>query len=61
MTLTETMDHLGETSRAGREGAAIWLHARNGNLGGRRPVDVLAEGRLDDVRAEVERLVSEAW
>lgn len=31
------------------EGIDIWLHSRNRNLDLRRPVDLLVEGRIDDV------------
>lgn len=39
------------------EGIQIWLKSRNRNLGGRRPIDLLAEGRIDDVLEEVARVV----
>lgn len=39
-----------------REGAEIWLHGRKRSLGGRRPVDLLADGEYDDVLAAIERL-----
>jgi uncharacterized protein (DUF2384 family) len=39
-----------------REGAEIWLHGRKRSLGGRRPVDLLAEGEYDEVLAAIERL-----
>jgi len=39
-----------------REGAEIWLHGRKKSLGGRRPVDLLAEGSYDEVLAAIERL-----
>jgi hypothetical protein len=38
------------------EGIEIWLHARNRNLGGRRPIDLLTDGRVDAVVQEAERL-----
>ena len=31
------------------EGVEIWLHAKNRNLGGRRPIDLLTEGHGDEV------------
>lgn len=40
------------------EGIQIWLRSRNRNLGHRRPIDLLAEDRSDDVLAEVERVLS---
>jgi hypothetical protein len=39
-----------------REGAEIWLHGRKRSLGGRRPVDLLADGEYDEVLAAIERL-----
>jgi len=39
-----------------REGAEIWLHGRKRSLGGRRPIDLLAEGAYDEVLNAVERL-----
>lgn len=38
------------------EGVEIWLHARNRNLGGRRPIDLLTTDDLDEVLAEVRRV-----
>lgn len=38
------------------EGVEIWLHAYQRGLGGQRPVDLLQEGRFEDVLAAVERL-----
>ncbi len=40
------------------EGIQIWLRSRNRNLGHRRPIDLLAEDRTDEVLAEVERVLS---
>lgn len=31
------------------EGIDIWLHARNRNLGMRRPIDLLIEGQIEEV------------
>ena len=39
-----------------REGAEIWLHGRKRSLGGRRPIDMLAQGSFDEVIAAIERL-----
>lgn len=39
------------------EGIQIWLKSRNRNLGHRRPIDLLGEGRVDEVLDEVERVV----
>lgn len=38
------------------EGIQIWLHSRNRNLDMRRPVDLLTEGRIDDVLDEARRV-----
>jgi hypothetical protein len=39
-----------------REGAEIWMHGRKRSLGGRRPIDMLAEGDYDEVLDAIERL-----
>ncbi len=39
------------------EGIQIWLRSRNRNLGGRRPIELLASGALDEVLAEVDNVV----
>lgn len=38
------------------EGIRIWLHSRNRNLERERPIDMLAEGRLDAVLEEARRV-----
>jgi transcriptional regulator with XRE-family HTH domain len=38
------------------EGVNIWLHARNRNLGGARPIELLTQGELDEVVREVQRI-----
>lgn len=38
------------------EGVEIWLRSRNRNLGGERPLDLLAAGHIDEVVTEVEHL-----
>lgn len=38
------------------EGVEIWLHAFQRLLGGQRPVDLLQQGRFEDVLTAVERL-----
>jgi DNA-binding transcriptional regulator YiaG len=38
------------------EGTEIWLHARNRNLGSRRPIDLITAGEVDAVIEEVQRL-----
>lgn len=38
------------------EGVQIWMHARNRNLDGQRPIDLLAAGQYDDVLAEAEHV-----
>ncbi len=39
------------------EAIHIWLQSRNRNLQGRRPLDLLNEGQVDDVLAEVQHVV----
>lgn len=39
------------------EGIQIWLRSRNRNLGGRRPIDLLADDQIDVVLDEVRRVV----
>lgn len=39
------------------EGIEIWLKSRNRNLALQRPIDLLSEGKVDDVLAEVNRVV----
>lgn len=38
------------------EGIEIWLHARQRGLGGRQPIELLREGRFEEVLSAVERL-----
>ncbi len=38
------------------EGVEIWLHSRNRNLDGERPIDLLTEGSMDEVLQEVQRV-----
>ena len=38
------------------EGVEIWLRSRNRNLHGQRPIDLLTEGRIDEVVEEAQRL-----
>lgn len=42
------------------EGVDIWLHGRNRSLGAQKPIDLLAEGKFEQVLAAVERLASGA-
>lgn len=42
------------------EGVEIWLHARNRELGGKRPIDLLIDGDFEDVIHAVERLTTGA-
>jgi uncharacterized protein (DUF2384 family) len=42
------------------EGVEIWLHARNRDLGGRRPIDLLRGGEFAVVLDAIERLTSGA-
>lgn len=39
------------------EGIQIWLRSRNRDLQHRRPIELLAEGRVDEVLAEVHRVI----
>lgn len=39
------------------EGIHIWLQSRNRNLNGRRPLDLLGAGQIDEVLDEVQRVV----
>jgi len=43
-----------------REGVDIWLHGRNRDLDGRRPIDLLRDGEFETVLYAVERLRSGA-
>jgi len=42
-----------------REGVDIWLHSRNRNLGGQRPIELLTAGNVDEVVDEAQRLSGE--
>lgn len=42
-------------------GVGQWLHAKNRLLDGARPVDLLAEGRYDDVRGAADAFVDGAY
>jgi hypothetical protein len=48
------MDRLRDSYTA--EGANIWIHGRNRDLGGEKPIDLLAAGQFERVLAAVERL-----
>jgi hypothetical protein len=39
------------------EGVEIWLHGRNRDLGGQRPVDLLREGHFETVLSAIDRLL----
>lgn len=41
------------------EGVDIWLHSRNRNLGGQRPIELLTAGHVDEVVEEAQRLSAE--
>src|SRR3954447_20917290 len=43
-----------------REGVEIWLHGRNRDVGGKRPIDLLRGGDFETVLHAVERLQSGA-
>ncbi len=38
------------------EGVEIWLHSKNRNLDGERPIDLLTQGNLEVVLLEAQRL-----
>jgi len=42
-------------------GVGQWLHARNRLLGGSRPLEVLHEGRLDEVRRAAQAFIDGAY
>lgn len=42
-------------------GVAQWLHARNRLLGDARPVDLLTQGRLDEVRQAAQAFIDGAY
>jgi hypothetical protein len=42
-------------------GVGQWLHARNRLLGGRRPLEVLAEGSIDEVRQAAQAFIDGAY
>lgn len=39
------------------EGVQIWLQTRNRNLGSKRPLDLLSDGQIEEVLAEVDHVV----
>ena len=43
------------------EGVQIWMTSPHRRLGGRRAVDLIAEGHATEVLAEVNRLIDGAW
>jgi DNA-binding transcriptional regulator YiaG len=42
------------------EGVDIWIHSRNRELGGRKPIELLIDGEFEQVLASIERLASGA-
>lgn len=42
------------------EGVDVWIHARNTDLGGQRPIDCLRQGKFDQLLLAIERLNSGA-
>jgi transcriptional regulator with XRE-family HTH domain len=38
------------------EGIQIWMNSRNRNLAGNRPIDLLTQGRIDEVLEEAQRI-----
>lgn len=55
LDVAQVVKDLGEIYRD--EGIQIWLHSRNRHLGGRRPMELLTAGALDEVFTEVDNLV----
>ncbi len=55
LDVSQIVKALGEVYRD--EGIQIWLRSRNRNLGGNRPIELLAAGALDEVFAEVDNIV----
>ena len=41
--------------------ARLWLFAHHGQLGGRRPADLIAEGQIDQVLALIDQLRDGAY
>lgn len=58
LDVSQIVKALGEVYRD--EGIQIWLRSRNRNLGGRRPIELLAGGALDELLAEVDNIVQGA-
>lgn len=58
MELRYLLDRLRDVYTA--EGADIWIHGRNRDLGGEKPSDLLAAGQFERVLAAVERLTAGA-
>ncbi len=54
LELAYIIDRLRDVYRP--EGIDIWIHARNRDLSGQRPIDLLAQGDFATVLAAVERL-----
>jgi hypothetical protein len=54
LELTYVVDRLRDVYRP--EGIEIWLHGRNRDLGGQRPIDLLREGQFISVLNAIERL-----
>ena len=54
LELAYIIDRLRDVYRP--EGIDIWIHARNRDLAGQRPIDLLAQGDFATVLAAVERL-----
>ena len=55
LDVAQIVKELGEVFRG--EGIQIWLRSRNRNLQGRRPIEMIEEGALDEVLAEVDRTI----
>jgi hypothetical protein len=53
--LCATVGYLLANATYDEEGIVSWLRSRNAGLDHHRPLDVLGEGRFEDVRAAAER------
>jgi hypothetical protein len=58
--LCATVGYLLANATYDEEGIVSWLRSRNAGLDHHRPLDVLGEGRFEDVRAAAERDVEQA-
>ena len=54
LDLQYVLDLLGDVYDT--EGSMLWLHARNRALGGARPLDLMIDGRVDEVIQHLDQL-----